>query len=742
MKFLYRIKLIEVGKLAVLLFLLYLQLTVWHSKFAGILLFVVYLWFVGEYWRCVLHRIFGMKYKDWMTVVFSFFTVFTLLGLFSSVLVVWYKLTPMLLWSVYLTLAIFSYLLFLIVKKKRKRGLSENGKKKFGFVMFKKNNILLGIFLLLASLIFFLLLKSNGTEVLNSPWQSIDKLVLPLTFLSIFVLGILVCSKHKIKTLLFLIIVQSLVMHLYLPLSHEMPWGGDVWRHVAVENQLLGGQSVLPVLFGDEASWREVAGIDVPEALVVPHKYLYGHLWGSGVLLSATLDIDLLAVNKWMMVFLWSIVLPIVLLRIGRIMFGSWRAGLFFSFLSLIPFTLQALGSLALPVSLGLLFFLFTLMLWLQYLDSGGKRGRNLALFFAVSMLFGYTLYFILIWFVILISLFFKNIDFRGNKIFRKITISFSTIFAILFFPIIEIVSRASHLPQSWDFVNQIKQMLGQFSGWYYASAIRPHDMLSGNILINHTPDYAFVSSFFTDWRWPMMLGVSIIFGLAIFGLWRSLYKKKIVWLIFNLFATSIVAGYLIGWFFLEGDRSFVRRLDPIFSIVIFVYFVFGLSKINFEKMRARYRNVVILSLVVLFSWVGTTSFATGPDMRVVSLDEYNAANYVWKHKNEDSQCVLANTWILLALESRSSQKIVGGGFPIDYQFAQEKRVSLLSEMIENPEQSVLSEISNITGHERCWVVLPIKDVDEEKEAKMSEFSSSTPEQLGDFLIWNIDLKK
>ena len=733
---------IEVGKLAVLLFLLYLQLTVWHSKFAGILLFVVYLWFVGEYWRCVLHRIFGMKYKDWMTVVFSFFTVFTLLGLFSSVLVVWYKLTPMLLWSVYLTLAIFSYLLFLIVKKKRKRGLSENGKKKFGFVMFKKNNILLGIFLLLASLIFFLLLKSNGTEVLNSPWQSIDKLVLPLTFLSIFVLGILVCSKHKIKTLLFLIIVQSLVMHLYLPLSHEMPWGGDVWRHVAVENQLLGGQSVLPVLFGDEASWREVAGIDVPEALVVPHKYLYGHLWGSGVLLSATLDIDLLAVNKWMMVFLWSIVLPIVLLRIGRIMFGSWRAGLFFSFLSLIPFTLQALGSLALPVSLGLLFFLFTLMLWLQYLDSGGKRGRNLALFFAVSMLFGYTLYFILIWFVILISLFFKNIDFRGNKIFRKITISFSTIFAILFFPIIEIVSRASHLPQSWDFVNQIKQMLGQFSGWYYASAIRPHDMLSGNILINHTPDYAFVSSFFTDWRWPMMLGVSIIFGLAIFGLWRSLYKKKIVWLIFNLFATSIVAGYLIGWFFLEGDRSFVRRLDPIFSIVIFVYFVFGLSKINFEKMRARYRNVVILSLVVLFSWVGTTSFATGPDMRVVSLDEYNAANYVWKHKNEDSQCVLANTWILLALESRSSQKIVGGGFPIDYQFAQEKRVSLLSEMIENPEQSVLSEISNITGHERCWVVLPIKDVDEEKEAKMSEFSSSTPEQLGDFLIWNIDLKK
>ena len=735
--------------MVVVLTLFYFQLTVWHSHAVGILLFVFYLWFVGDYWRCILHRIFGLRHQDWMTIVLSFFVVFTLLGLFTSILVVWYKITPALLWGVYLFLTIFSYTLFLLINKNRNRDFFIREKSNFDFAIFPKNSIFLAIFFVLILITTFLLFKTSSTEALFSPWQSIDRLVLPLTFLSIFILGVLVCSKYKVKTLLFLIIVQSLAMHLYLPLSHRLPWGGDVWRHVAVESKLLDGQSVLPVLFGSEASWREVASVDLPEALVIPNKYLYGHLWGSTVLLSSTLDIDLLTLNKWLMVFLWSLVLPIVLLRIGRLLFGSWRAALFLAFLSLIPFTFQALGSLTLPVSFGLLLFLFTLMLWLQYLHKNDRRQRNLTIFFSTLMIFGYTLFFILLWSFIIISLIFKNINLKDNKFFEKVIFIFSIIVAVCVWPVIETVSGSSHFPQSWNMFDQLKQMLGQFSGWYYANAIRSHDILSGNILFNHTPDYAFVSNLFTDWRWPVMVVTFGIFVLTIFGFWQSVKNKNLIWLVFNIFSTSVVGGYLLSWFVLEGDRSFVRRLDPVFALLILIYVIVGFCGINFGKMKKRYRALVFFSMIVMFAWLGTVSFASGPDMRVVSIDEYKVANYIYdlsKKDGFDLGCVrvLSDTWSLLPLESISKGEIVGGNFPIDYQFGQEQRISLYDSLIKDSivagQTSPLFEKLDKKGVCAFFFARPQETMSEEEVEQFTLLSGGVLERYSGFFIWYYQL--
>ena len=157
--------------------------------------------------------------------------------------------------------------------------------------------------------------------------------------------------------------MQAFLLHAYLPLSHDLPWGGDVWRHLAVEERLMEGGQVLPVLFGDEAKWVEKIGIDIPEVLISPYKYSYSQLWGSSVLLAKTFSVNLLLINKWLVPILFSLVMTFVLYRIGWLLFGNKRQGLWLVWLSFIPFSFQALGGLTLPVSLGYLNFFFVLML-------------------------------------------------------------------------------------------------------------------------------------------------------------------------------------------------------------------------------------------------------------------------------------------------------------------------------------------------------------------------------------------
>ena len=188
-----------------------------------------------------------------------------------------------------------------------------------------------------------------------------------------------------------------------------LPWGGDVWRHLAVENKLISGEPELPVLFGQGKTFRnyeitKLGNYKIPDVLVVPHKYSYGQLWGTSVAIAKIFDVSLLTVNKWLVPILWSVAMPILLFRIGTLLFASKRYGLWLAGLMAFPFSWQALGSLTLPVSLGYITFFFVLSLWLEYLFNKEKSQRNLALLFATFMVFGYSLHFILIWSVIIIT--------------------------------------------------------------------------------------------------------------------------------------------------------------------------------------------------------------------------------------------------------------------------------------------------------------------------------------------------
>ena len=98
---------------------------------------------------------------------------------------------------------------------------------------------------------------------------------------------------------------------------------------------------------------------------------------------------------------------------------------------------------------------------------------------------------------------------------------------------------------------------------------------------------------------------------------------------VLKLFFTVIAGGYAVGWFLLEGDRSFIRRFDLMFAFLILVFGLFGFYALAKKKIFSSFGKPVLVFLFLIFAWFSSTAYASGPDMRVVSQDEYDAAKYV-----------------------------------------------------------------------------------------------------------------
>lgn len=746
--------------LVIILGLQYFQFASWQSSWQGRILFVLYILLVGAMWQKIFSRTFGLAVSSWLNRVFSWLAVSLLLSFVSSILVISYLLSPISYFYIYLSVALLSYLLPpLLSKKKVNIVINENGDNQRNFVLFKFNWLWLCAYLLIWALGFYLSASSVSDSAAFSPWQIINKFYLPVFFVLTLLSGIFLFAKFKTKTILFILVLQSILLFSYLPLSHKLPWGGDVWRHLAVEKQLQAGEPVLPVLFGPKGSWREVAGINLPEVFLSPQKFAYSQLWGISVLLAETLRVDLVAVNRWLIPVLWSIVMPFILFRIGWLVFGSRRSGLWLAWLSFLAFPFQALGGLTLPVSLGYLNFFFVLMLWLQYWRDRGRSQRRYALLFSVLMVFGYSLHFILIWLLVSLSLISyllsrtsRHMEHGAWNRLRRILITGAVfILSVMALPAFELISGYSHSnPANW--FNNLKQLVGQFTGWFYASAIRPHDILTGNIWFNHTPDYAFPANIFNFWRWwllPMMITLICLFIFSFVNVLRHRAERR--WLMLLNLTGAVIGGYLLSWIFLTGDHLLTRRLDLMFVFLWIIFLVYILSKwLNGWQARRWMIRVVVLLIVFILSWFGALTYASGPDMRAVSGGEYGVAKSVWggvfvekpEAVGRKPYCILADTWALLPLEGLSSGQIIGGGFPIDYQFGQKERVELFNKFFSNPEAQDLEKMKFLTGSADCVIIYPESQLDSEIVNRISEIIAVKPEKVSGFLVWSKGLQK
>ncbi|MCF6276657.1 MAG: hypothetical protein L3J07_02290 [Candidatus Magasanikbacteria bacterium] len=714
----------------------------------------VFLILLAYLWQGILNKIIVFGKNFWVRFGLAFSPVILLLSFFSSAFIVFYKLSNTIIWWTYFLSAVFT-IIFWCLSEKNKRlpktfyklelglfpntisnktpkfwlRLQENffsmlwhNKKLFfssrskfrNFInesvfgnnprkqLFKKRWWFITLYLVGWIFGMILLFQSKTGEVLQTPWQAISPWFLIVFFLLTFLAGIITFSRFKVGKVLFILILHSFLLHSYLPMAHTNPWGGDVWRHLAIEQKLVNEEQILPVLVGENVEWKEVAGVDIPVVFTAPQKYSYGQMWGLNIVFAKTFGFKLNTLHIWLTPVLWSFFVPLLLFFIGSYLFRSRCFALLLVWLSFLPFPFQALGALTLPVSLGFISFLFTLLLLVLYFGEDKRiksKNKNLqkmlAIFFGVSMIFSYSLYLFVLFLLVFAILIFKK--FKNN--IAKIILLFS---GILFLPIIEIISKTSVWPKSFNFVESLTQFVGQFSGWYFARAIRPHDILSGNIFFNHTPELAFVGSIFTNWRWYIPIVLLVLWGTATFGFIKK-FKTKIVNEFTILFLSiSIFGSYIIGWFFLEGDRQLVRRLDLLLAFSVLLLFIFGASYLLQNKKVKPY---IILIFLAVFSFFATTNLASGPDMRVVSENEYKMAEKVWSQVEGENYCVIADTWILLPLEAISSREIIGGGFPIDYQFGQSELAEIHNGLKNGENEELLKRAFELTNAETCFMV-------------------------------------
>ena len=622
------------------------------------------------------------------------FASFVSLGWVAGVAILFLPLTFWVLVGVFVLNALIYFLLAWWEKKIEKDKASPIVDSETGSQRLSGARFTAVAFLILVCYGFYLLYSSRTGNAILTPWQVINPQYIFIFFLSTLTLGMLIWSKLKTSTIIFFLILQTFLLHSYLPLTHDLIYGADGWRHIANEQRLLNGKQFLEAKIIDASSSSKIKS--------AVGELSYGNFWSSNVILAKVFKTDLLTITKWFLPILWSLVFSLLLFEIGRAFGWDKRRSLFLAWLGLLPFAWQAGGAFTLPVSFGFLIWLFLILLILKRINSPKKEQLWILAGAGIGLASGYILYFILFWAAWVVS---EVLQFK----FIKLKVFFLTIISLLSIPALELLAGYSHFDKNINWLGQIKQVLGNFFGIYLASGPRPHDIAFGNIIFNQTPLFAFVPNLLTQWRWWVVVFTICFFGIVIYGLARAWKTKTTAGQWLTVMSVGMIGGYIIANYFLAGSHILARRLDAVVALFLILLFFYGLEKFILNNYKKNILAVFILTIGI------TVSYSLGPDTKTVSINEYDLMQYIWGiesqyHKPRLPYCVLADTYPLLALEAISGKEIIGGNFPIDANFGQPELNRIYYNMLHDINITDLRDIQLLDNFVECWYVDPVRE--------------------------------
>lgn len=670
---------------------------------------IVYLSVVGRQWEHIFEAVYGVKERDVFRSVLGIGFVVCLIGFAMSAVVVFGFLSPGVMTGV---AAVVSTLTTTLYALRLRLGSYSVPPMRPGKEMsvWSLPPLFYIVFILLCAVLVFLMSRATSTGAYNTVWHIYDSYIGYVGFGLFLFLFIAVFSKTKVSRILLCIVGASFVLHTYLAFGHTLPWGADTWRHLAVESQLLTGKPYGPTLFDKPLVYKVFAGVPVPEVLFAQHKFNYGTLWGLSTFFVRLTGTDLVKTSIWLGPTLFGLLVPLLMFRIGAVLFRSWRHALMVSALSLLPFSLQAVGALTLPVTLGVIHFLFFLWFLVTAMAEQKKGQTAFAVCFLCLLPFGYVVTALLAVLTLVGSFAWR---FATNE-YESLPVQAGQIFVLIMtvgglllcIPGIELVSGLSSFKETWNVVDAGRHMFGELSGWGFARGIVPHDVLPGNILFNRPPSDAFVPNVFLTLRWHVFVLMVVALVLSFRGFIEVQRLKIQSWIPFLILTFVAVGGYIISWYMFDGEHSFARRLDPYLAILLTLWSVSGaIVFVRFSTKRWKRFGAGLVTLCL--AWVGVSAWTSGPDMQVVAVTTVEAANDIASHA---PTCVLADTWSLLPIEYVSQGTLVGGGFPIDRLFGQPERVRLYSELTEGKEVQflrVFNEAKKATGASSCAVLVP-----------------------------------
>lgn len=693
--------------------LIFFNINSLHTSFLGWLLLAIYFIFIASATHFWLYKFFNFSEKAWRIKILSAFLILALLGWGGGIVILFSKLTALNIAIVFLVVGLLNIgLKYLAILAKKQEGLIEKPEQQ---ILEESPHPKVGVlvYLILVIVGFYLLWQSRTGEAVLSPWQIIDHNYFYVFLSATVLLGFLIFTHLRAKTLLFLLVVHALLLHAYLPLTHNLLYGADQWRHMANESLIVNEEVLVNNNWSDSnLSWAQKLNFS---------EFSYVQSWSLAAIFDRLCGVDLLKFNRWFIPIVWSIVFTILLFELGRTWGWGKKESLFFAWLGFLPYTLQVSGSFTLPVNFGFLLWLFFILLMFKRTTTPRFEQIIILLILGILAIFGYLLFFILFWLSLMIIEIFNSTSI--SKFSRRIVFLILMIISAVAIPILELVSNYSSINRNINWLSQVKQLVGNWSGFYLASGPRPHDIPVGNIVFNQTPTYAFVINWFTEWRWWIVVFMGIILVVSLIGWFRSWRAKKTseIWL--GIMAFGLSFAYIISRYFLSGENILARRLDVVLAFLLISILMVALNQVgmqaeknvgswwqywqnNIQEKISKFGPIILPIVIIVFSVAIAVSYSLGPDTRAVSVNEYSAMNYIWQsEKNQTDHCVLADTYPLLALETISQKNIVGGGFPINQYFGQPERESYFKTVVENHDINVVGLAMFATKTNNCWLV-------------------------------------
>lgn len=653
------------------------------------------------FWSSKFIHIFLVKYFDLSRAfrirMLSVFLVIAVLGFVAGIMSWVYKITPITLSLTFFITGLMASCLKYItgedsgvipeITDDHKQVIEEVPSPKVALVLY---------FVLLFSGFYFLSNSQTGEAILT-PWQTISTSYIYIFFAATLLLGLLIFSKLKSSTLIFLLVLQSLMLHAYLPLSHIFFYGADGWRHLGIENSMLldgVGKTLLfstaPISFWQRFNFGSLAYAQF-NSLALVFKMICG--------------LDFITFIRYFIPIVWSVTLPILLYEFARALNWEKKRALLLVWLSLLPFALQVSGSFGLPSNLSLLFWLLLLLLQFKNKQKFTWIGQIIIIILGALTLFGHSLYFILFGMSLVL---FRLTNFsNGEGDFKKTKTTFAILLSLLLIPGLELISHFSQFSSHIDWWAQTKALFGSFSAWYLATGLRTSDITAGNIIFNQPSLDALAVNFLTTqrfWICGFMLTLWIIF---VYGWNKILSKQKdnsnLIWLSLTV---GLFGGYIISRYFLIGENILSRRLDAVLAILFILPVAYSLYEIIIIQKTVLKQRVTLFFVIFFCSLAVTASYTLGPDIQVVSQSQYLAADFVWQKTKIDSShaCVISVTYTLLALEGLSGKKIVGGGFPMNLYFTQSELNQLLK-LAQTQPQLTLTQAKKMLNVDNCYLV-------------------------------------
>ncbi|MCX7779100.1 MAG: hypothetical protein N2259_02555 [Patescibacteria group bacterium] len=722
-------KFLLTGLSILFLIILFFNISFWQSILIGLLFSISYFLVSGLWLGKILGKILNLD-TEWR-FLFGLFLLLYLIAFSLALPAVFYKITPVYFYVFLLLLTLtISFVNHFLNRKTKiqndKLQIPKNGQDSQCFFKNLKLKIKNFIPYLLYSIFyipaFLLLIKARTGQYLDSPWQVISPLYL-IFFSFIFFLTVLfIFSQKKPFTILIFIILASFLLHAYLPIVHENNFGVDRWRQLGAERRLMAGQIEAPALFGGVIKYKKIGPLQIPEVFFAANKFSYASNWGLTIGLSWLTGIDIFYLDLFLILILWSVFLPIFTFQLVNLIFKNEKIALLSSLAVLLPFPFQTDGAITLPKTVSFLFFVFALIVIFQYLK-GQKKLLPLIIFFFLILSFHYILFLILSLEIFIFGLVLKT---QPKKICLK------KIFLFLFFIIFSLslifldrISetsffqyKLSEIPQVFpskvkDFLKKI--LLGQY--FYYFEQGQP--------LFPLKPNFFFVL---------------FVWSLVIVGLIKSWKKDR--WIkILAIFLLILIINQFLSLSLMKNYRLLARRSSMITIFLLVIFFSVGLIELIeiklIEKVNFKPKLITILLSVFLTIFASTT-YASGPyNLGTVTRSELGVARFLWQEIKKEPKkrfCIFDSSWRLLALEAESG--IIAGNFPFHpIDFVQKEKDELYRQMLKNPSREILNQTLEITGAEKCFLVVNQEWLKSEIFDKIKKFLGE-PRMIDNVYFW------